>query len=100
MPGRAGDPPDFMTAYNQLSTTPKGGFTWLQLGPGVDVNIPIGSVAKDAHSASNIRYRVAAAEDSGLKDRSVDLITVAQAVHWFDLGKFYAEARRVLRPAG
>lgn len=47
-----------------------------------------------------IRYIVAAAENSGLESDSVDLITVAQALHWFDLEKFYAEARRVLRPGG
>jgi SAM-dependent methyltransferase len=45
-----------------------------------------------------VRYRVAAAEASGLPDRSVDLISVAQALHWFDLKKFYAEVRRVARP--
>jgi len=47
-----------------------------------------------------IEYRVAPAEASGLGDASVDLITVAQALHWFDLDRFYAEARRVLKPAG
>ncbi|VVB12673.1 unnamed protein product [Arabis nemorensis] len=33
-------------------------------------------------------------------ENSVDLITVAQAVHWFDLPKFYAIAKRVLRKPG
>ena len=47
-----------------------------------------------------ITYRVAAADRSGLGDRSVDLVTVAQAAHWLDRPRFYAEARRVLRPAG
>jgi SAM-dependent methyltransferase len=47
-----------------------------------------------------IEYRVATAESSGLSDASVDLLTVAQAVHWFDFDRFYAEARRVLRPGG
>ncbi len=45
-----------------------------------------------------IDYRVTPAEDSGLADSSVDLVTVAQAVHWFDLDRFYAEVRRVARP--
>ena len=40
-------------------------------------------------------YRVATAESSGLPGASVDLITVAQAVHWFDFDRFYAEVRRV-----
>ena len=46
-----------------------------------------------------VEYRVAPAERSGLSDSSVDLITAAQAAHWFDLPRFYAEARRVARPA-
>jgi len=45
-------------------------------------------------------YRVAPAEDSGLPAQSIDLITVAQAVHWFDLKRFYGEVYRVLRPGG
>ena len=40
------------------------------------------------------------AEAVPLGDNSVDLITVAQAAHWFDLERFYTEARRVLRPGG
>lgn len=47
-----------------------------------------------------IIYRVAGAEDSGLPDRSVDLVTVASGIHWFDLERFFAEARRVLRSGG
>ena len=35
-----------------------------------------------------------------LPDASVDLVTVAQALHWFDLPRFYAEVRRVARPDG
>ena len=47
-----------------------------------------------------IEYRVAAADDSGLPGESLDLITVAQALHWFDLEQFFAEVQRVLRPGG
>ena len=48
-----------------------------------------------------MEYRVAPAERSGLEGpRSVDLVTVAQALHWFDLERFYAEVRRVLKPEG
>lgn len=48
----------------------------------------------------SIVYRRAPAEACGLADYSVDLVTVAQALHWLDLGRFYAEVRRVLRPDG
>lgn len=40
------------------------------------------------------------AEDSGLPDRSADLITVAQAMHWFDLERTHAEFARILKPGG
>ena len=45
-----------------------------------------------------VRYSVAPAENSGLPDQSVDLVTVAQALHWFDVTAFCAEAVRVARP--
>ncbi len=45
-------------------------------------------------------YRVATAEESGIESGSIDLITVAQALHWFDLDKFYSEVRRVLKSRG
>lgn len=49
---------------------------------------------------AQVSYRVAKAEDSGLQSGTVDLVTVAQALHWLDLPAFYAEVRRILRPAG
>ena len=45
-----------------------------------------------------VDYLVAPAENSGIQSDTVDLIMVAQALHWFDLDRFYAEARRVLKP--
>ena len=47
-----------------------------------------------------VEYRVAPAEGSGLEPGSVDLLTVASAIHWFDLDRFYVEARRVIRAGG
>jgi ubiquinone/menaquinone biosynthesis C-methylase UbiE len=47
-----------------------------------------------------VEYRVATAENSGLPAASIALTTVAQALHWFDLEKFYAEVKRVLVPDG
>ncbi|MFL5578755.1 MAG: class I SAM-dependent methyltransferase, partial [Gemmatimonadaceae bacterium] len=60
------------------------------------------SAAQVAHAEPHPRvtYAVAPAEASGLADASVDLVTVAQALHWFDLDAFWREARRVLRPGG
>ncbi len=51
-----------------------------------------------AAAHERVEYRVAPAENSGLPRHSFDLITVAQAAHWFDLDAFYVEARRVGKP--
>jgi hypothetical protein len=37
---------------------------------------------------------------AGFPTRPSDLITVAQALHWFDLSRFFVEAKRVLKPSG
>lgn len=40
------------------------------------------------------------AEATSLPDRSVDLVSAGQALHWFDLDQARAEFRRILRPSG
>lgn len=50
---------------------------------------------RHAEPHERVDYRVASAEDSGLPDRSVDLVAAAAAFHWFDRPRFYAEVRRV-----
>lgn len=47
-----------------------------------------------------VEYQVEPAEETSLPKQSCDAITVAQALHWFDLDRFYAEVRRLLRPRG
>ena len=47
-----------------------------------------------------IEYRVAPAEATGIADASINLVTAAQALHWFDAPTFFAEAKRVLAPGG
>jgi SAM-dependent methyltransferase len=54
----------------------------------------------EAAAHPRIRYLRHAAECLPVRAGSVDLVAVAQAAHWFDLDRFYAEARRVLRPDG
>jgi SAM-dependent methyltransferase len=54
----------------------------------------------NADSHRRVDYRVAPAEDSGIDSGALDLIMVAQALHWFHLDRFYTEARRVLKPSG
>lgn len=59
-----------------------------------------GAQIESATPQANVSYRVGPADVSGLDDASLDLVTTAQAVHWFDRTRFWAEARRVLRPRG
>jgi len=54
----------------------------------------------NAQSHEKVAYRVAPAENSGIGSETIDLIMVAQALHWFDLDRFYAEAWRVVKPDG
>lgn len=46
----------------------------------------------------NVRWLVAPAESTPIEAGSVDLIAVAQALHWFDHARFYEEVRRVASP--
>lgn len=47
-----------------------------------------------------VRYEQRPASDSGLADQAVGLVTVAQALHWFEPEPFHRELRRVLAPGG
>lgn len=53
-----------------------------------------------ATPVENVTYSVAPAEASGLPSNYFDVITVGQAIHWFDFEAFYAEVRRVAKPGG
>lgn len=55
---------------------------------------------ENAERHDSVFYSVAPAENSGIKSDSIDLIMVAQALHWFDLDAFFNEARRVLKRGG
>ncbi|MDF3079422.1 MAG: class SAM-dependent methyltransferase [Sphingobacteriaceae bacterium] len=48
----------------------------------------------------NITYIKESAENSSFDDDQFDLITVAQAIHWFNFDAFYKEVKRTLKPAG
>jgi SAM-dependent methyltransferase len=47
-----------------------------------------------------VQYACGSAEDSGFGDDAFDLVTVAEALHWFDYARFWPEVSRVLRPGG
>lgn len=52
----------------------------------------------NAPQKENIIYALEPAEKTSLAEGSVDLVTVAQAIHWFRFNEFYAEVRRVAKP--
>ena len=58
------------------------------------------SMLDQAPAHRRIEYRVAPAQASGLAAATVDLVTVAQALHWLDITPFYVEVERVLVPGG
>lgn len=55
---------------------------------------------EEATEKRNIRYSKQPAENINFPDDFFDLVTVAQAIHWFDFSKFYKEVKRVLKPSG
>lgn len=55
---------------------------------------------KNATAKNNIFYTIQRAEQTSFHDNQFDLITVAQAIHWFDFAKFYSEVKRTLKPNG
>lgn len=53
-----------------------------------------------AFQRQNIEYKVFQAENAELDNDSVDIVTVAQALHWFDFDKFYSNVKRVGKKDG
>lgn len=53
-----------------------------------------------ADKRPNIDYLACPAEKLPFEDKSVDVITTAQAFHWFKHDQFFEEAKRVLKPNG
>jgi ubiquinone/menaquinone biosynthesis C-methylase UbiE len=54
----------------------------------------------NAEENDRVEYFLSVAESTPLPSGSIDLITVAQAFHWFDADRFFSEATRVLKPGG
>lgn len=53
-----------------------------------------------AAAHARVHYAVAYAETAPARAGSVDLVTAATAIHWFDFKRFYDDVRRILRPGG
>ena len=66
----------------------------------VDATEPSARQLEEARPHARVFYRREAAEVIGSPEDHYDLVTAAQAAHWFDWTRFYPEVRRVLRPGG
>lgn len=64
---------------------------------GVDVSA---EMVAQAEAQEGVEYRVGPAEAMPVPDAAFDLATVSSAFHWLDRPRFFAEARRVLKPGG
>jgi len=69
---------------------------------GIDPSAQMMEQAKelDKQVGVEVEYRVAKAEETGLQDSSVDIVTAGQCWHWFDRPKAAREVKRVLKPKG
>lgn len=83
---------DCATGNGQVASTLAGDFRRVCA---IDISE---SQLNHAPRLENIEYAVCRAEQTPFVDSSFDLITVAQAYHWFDCSRFYQEVRRIGRP--
>ena len=52
-------------------------------------------------TSESVAFKLTSAEEmSGIEDNSIDVITAANAAHWFDMPAFWKRAAQVLRPGG
>jgi SAM-dependent methyltransferase len=63
------------------------------------IDISEGQLSHAIHK-QNIQYSRQPAEDTSFPGGMFDLLTVGQAIHWFNFDRFYAEVNRVVRPGG
>jgi SAM-dependent methyltransferase len=104
--------PDALFAY-LASIAPTDGTVWdcgcgngqasIQLADyfnKIEASDPSERQIASAMPKQNVRYHVWPAEKSDLSDHSIDLVTVAQALHWFQFDPFYREVNRVLKKGG
>lgn len=67
---------------------------------GIEPNVEMYNQAKDYLMEHNFSLINSSAENTLLPSNSIDLITVAQALHWFNLRKFITESKRILKDNG
>lgn len=102
--------PRYPDAAIDMATSDWNGLDVCDLGAGTgilshallsrDANVIAVDPDEEALTNNLARSLIGSAEDTGLQDGSVDIVTVAQAWHWFDEARAGAEIARILRPEG
>lgn len=111
--GRPGYPPEVIAAVFAGMPDPKTLVVAdLGAGTGTSANLLAAAGAKvlaiepndamraKAQQAPGVTWSAGKAEETGLDDHSVDLVTAFQAFHWFNPPEFFVEMQRILRPGG
>lgn len=75
----------------------EAGFAVTAVEPNAEMRAACSELAR---KYPKLRVMEGTAEATGLQDASANLITVAQAMHWFDLERTRGEFARVLKPGG
>lgn len=75
----------------------KRGLRVMAVEPNLDMAIFIKDLTK---KYSNLKFINSIAEDINYNKKDVDLITVAQAFHWFDVTKFKKQCKKILKDSG
>ena len=75
----------------------KRGYTVYAVEPNEDMRTQL-AITLEAYT--NTKIIGGTAENTTLPDKSIDVITVAHALHWFDVERFRVECRRILKPNG
>ncbi|MDF2859516.1 MAG: putative methyltransferase [Neobacillus sp.] len=78
-------------------TLAEGGYSVFAVEPNADMR---GQLVITLAPFPNVKIIDSTAEVTTLPDRSVDVITVAHALHWFNLDEFRTECHRILKPGG
>ncbi|MBD2079617.1 class I SAM-dependent methyltransferase [Leptolyngbya sp. FACHB-17] len=70
----------------------RGLFVW-----GIEPNT---AMSDQTEPYPRVEFRQATAENTGLPDQSVNLVTCFQSFHWFEPERTFQEFRRILKPSG
>ena len=67
---------------------------------GIEPNSDMISLAKMNNSTSNIKYIQTISSKTTLEDKSIDIVTCSQALHWMEPKSTFREIQRILKPEG